>query len=324
MAVEDDVQEIKKEIIQSHNLVIKTDNLIKNLSSEIRQIQKKQESYERKYWINSVAAYVIIAALCFIGVYVGFEAKIDVVRREKAQLEEDVEKARSEAEDLQAKLSVRAQQEKAAEHLLRLKRDKRDDEALKVAEGLDINRLSPVLGRLVSRETEDLRLKIGAESLERGKSLYSRGYLKRSLQEFDRAIEVHPPDEILSDAHYQRAQLHLKMNKTAKAAEDFLLAVAAAPQASYADYALHQAASALEASGDVPRALEAYQRVVHEYPSCRWVANAKRRIARLTPAKDKEPVSKPKPEPETKPEPAPKPEPEPATDPAAAKPDAGN
>ena len=317
MAVEDDVQEIKKEIIESHNLIIKTDNLIKNLSAEIRQIQKKQESYERKYWINSVGAYVIIAALCFIGVYVGFEAKIDVVRREKSQLQEDLDKARLEAEDLQAKLSVRAQQEKAAEHLLRLKRDKRDDEALKVAEGLDINRLSPVLGRLVSRETEDLREKIGAETLEQGKSLFTRGYLKRSLQEFDRSIAVKPPGEILSDAHYQRAQLHLKMNKTATAAEDFLLAVAAAPQAVYADYALYQAAGALESSGDVPRALEAYQRVVNEYPSCRWVSPSKRRIARLTPNKGEVPAPKPKPKPVAAPEPKPKPLPSPAT-PAAA------
>jgi TolA-binding protein len=312
MAVEEDIQEIKKEIIQSHNLIIKTDNLITNLSAEIRQIQKKQESYERKYWINSVAAYVIIAALCFIGVYIGFEAKVDAVRKGRAQLEESLAAARAEAEELQQKLSVRAQQEKAAEHLLKLKREQRDEEALKVAEQLDVNRLSPVLGRLVSRETEELRRDIGRTALDEGRSLYQRGYLKRAEQELDRAVAVAPPPAILADAHYLRAQLLLKMNKTARAAEDFLAAVAAEPDADWADHALLQAAGSLEASGDVPRALEVYQRLVKAHPDSRWVPQARRRIGRLSPSPEaSEPRGDEDGEPETEPKPKPKPKPEP-------------
>ncbi len=305
MALEDDIQEIKKEIIQSHNLIIKTDNLVKNLSAEIRQIKKKQESYERRNWINSVGAYVVIGTLCFTGIYIGFEAKVEAVRRERDQLAEKLAEVSSEAEDLQKKLSVRDQQEKAAERLLRLKREKRDDEALKVAEGLDVNRLSPVLGRMVSRETEELRRKIGKEALDAGKSLLQRGYLRRSGREFDRALAVSPPAPIRADAHYQRANMMLKMNKNARAASDFLAAVKADPQASFADHALFSAASSLENSGDVPKALEAYRRLVVEYPGCRWVSQAKRRIARLTPAGEGEPEPKPKP----KPKPEPKPEP---------------
>lgn len=308
MSGEGDIQDIKKEIIQSHNLIIKTDNLIKNLSGEIRQIQKKQESYERKYWINSIGAYVVIAAVCFAGIYIGFEAKVDAVRREKDMALEQLAKVRGEADELQSKLSVRAQQEKAAENLLRLKREKRDDDALKAAEELDVNRLSPVLGRMVSRETEELRQSIGQQALDAGKSLFGKGYLKRAQREFDRSIGVHPPATILAEAHYQRAQLMLKLSKSAKAAEDFLKAVEATPQASFADYALYQAAGSLESSGDVPRALQAYKRLVSEFPNCRWVSAAKRRIDRLSQDKDAalpaKPTAAPKPKPpDTKPEP---------------------
>jgi hypothetical protein len=101
MPIEDDIQEVKKEVTKTHNLIIKTDNLVKNLSSEIRQIQKKQEKYERKYIFNSVVAYVIFVIIIFGGLYVAFDAKVGVVRREKEVLEEKLSKIETERDDLQ-------------------------------------------------------------------------------------------------------------------------------------------------------------------------------------------------------------------------------
>ena len=301
MPLEDDIQEIKKEIIQSHNLTIKTDNLIKNLSAEIRLINKRQEGYEKKYWINSVGAYVTIAVLCFTGVYIGFEAKINAVRREKDSLEEKYEKVRSEIEVLQKKISVRAQHEKAAEKLLRLKRENRKEEAFKVAEGINVTKMSMVLGQLVSRETEELRLKIGQEALSKAKSLFQRGFLKKAEQEFSRAISVRPPGPVLADAYYQRGNLMLKMNKNTQAGRDFLAAYEADPQVSFADDSLYNAAASLETSGDVPRALEAYRKLVSEHPRSKYVTPARRRIWRLTPAKDREKQNQSAPKPTNKP-----------------------
>lgn len=282
MSLEEDIQEIKKETIQSHNLIIKTDNLVASLASEIRQIQKKQEGYERKYWINSVAAYVIIAALSFGGVYIGFDAKVGAIKSEKKQMEEQLSKTKSELATLQKKISTRAQQEKSVEHLLRLKREKRYDDALKVASDLDSNRMSPVLGRLVSREADEMKQWIGASALDEGKSLFEKGYLKRALREFNRALAVDPPPSVSGQAHYHRAQLLLKLNKTVKAADDFIASQKADPKASFADIALFQAGGSLESSGDVPRALDAYARLLKQYPSSRRASAARRRIARLT------------------------------------------
>ncbi len=282
MSLEEDIQEIKKETIQSHNLIIKTDNLVANLASEIRQIQKKQDRYERKYWINSVAAYVIIAALSFGGVYIGFDAKVGAIKSEKKQIEEQLAKTKKDLEALQKKISIRAQQEKSVEHLLRLKREKRFDDALKVASDLDTNRMSPVLGRLVSREADELRQWIGSSALAAGKSLLEKGYLRRALRQFNRALDVEPPGSVSGQAHYHRAELLLKLNKSAKAAEDFIAAQKVAPKASFADLALFQAGGSLESSGDVPRALSAYTKLLKEYPGSKRASAARRRIARLT------------------------------------------
>jgi tetratricopeptide (TPR) repeat protein len=282
MAVEEDIQAIRKESIEAHNLIIKASNQLANLSGEIRQIQKRQESYERKYWINSVWSYVIFTALIFGGVYLAFEAKVGAANREKAELDRQLAKARGDAEELQAKLAVRAQQEKLAEDILRLKRDNQDEEALKLAESQDPNSLSPVLGRLVSREAEDLKEKIGRQALTAGGEWLQRGQLKHAQREFDRALAARPTrPELLAELHGQRGQVLVKLNRTALAAADFLAAFEANPRGEGADNHLFSAAGLLETSGDVPRALEAYRRLLAELPHSRYGAQARRRLAAL-------------------------------------------
>ncbi|HUU03690.1 MAG TPA: hypothetical protein VM425_19800 [Myxococcota bacterium] len=295
MTVEDMVGEIKKEIIESHNLIIKTDNLVKNLASEIKAVQKKQERYERKYIFNSVVAYVIFVVVIFGGLYVAFDAKVGVVRHEKQALEEKLQKAKAEIDGLQNKLSVRARQEKVTERFLRLKKENRPFDALKVAENLDASMLSPVMAHMVERETTDLRRTLAMESLDAGKTLYQKAHLNKALRELDRALQIKPPAELAAKIQQQRAQVLLKLNRNAQAAEAFLAAAQADPASKSADYLLYMAAGTLETSGDVPRALQAYERVLKDHPASPYASQARRQIAKLS-RKGKPEAAPPKPE----------------------------
>jgi TolA-binding protein len=319
MPVEDDIHEVLKEITKTHNLIIKTDNLVKNLSSEIRQIQKKQEKYERKYIFNSVVAYVIFVIIIFGGLYVAFEAKVGVVRREKEVLEEKLGQTEAERDDLTKKLSIRAQQERVTERFLRLKRQKQDFDALKEADHLDAKVLSPLLSELVRKEADDLRSRMADVALQEGKSLLQKGHLARALREFDRAIKVRPPGPMLAQVYYQRGLALQKLNKIANAAEAFLAATEADPESSIADDALFQAGTSLETSGDVPRALSIYERFLNDYGTSRHASQVRFRVTKLTrsgpgpavapPAPTGTPAGTegPKPEPSEKPKPTPKP-----------------
>lgn len=282
MPVEDDIHDVKKEVTKTHNLIIKTDNLVKNLSSEIRQIQKKQEKYERKYIFNSVVAYVIFVIIIFGGLYVAFEAKGGVVRREKNLLEEKLSKTESERDDLKKKLSIRAQQERVIKRFLRLKRNNQDFEALKEADRLDAKVLSPLFHELVKKEVDDLRYRMAGVSLRQGKSLLQKGHLMRAIRQLDRALKVRPPGRTLAQVHYQRGHAWQKLNKIAKAAEDFLAAAEADPDSPFADDALFHAGTCLETSGDVPRAMSIYERFLNDYESSRHASQVRRRVAKLT------------------------------------------
>ena len=62
-AGERDLSDLRREVIESRNLVIKTDNLLKNLHAELKHMGRKQEQFEKRHMATSVAAYILFAAI---------------------------------------------------------------------------------------------------------------------------------------------------------------------------------------------------------------------------------------------------------------------
>ena len=66
---ERDLEILRREVIESRNLVIKTDNLLKNLHAELKQMGRKQELFEKRHMMTSVAAYVLFATIATLGAF---------------------------------------------------------------------------------------------------------------------------------------------------------------------------------------------------------------------------------------------------------------
>jgi len=49
-AQDGDISLLRKEVIEARNLVIKTDNLLKNLHAELKQMGRKHEEQEKRHW----------------------------------------------------------------------------------------------------------------------------------------------------------------------------------------------------------------------------------------------------------------------------------
>ncbi len=73
---DEEIREIKKEIIESRGLIIKTNNLVNALGADIKSIAKRQAGYERRFNLNSAVVYVIVAALSFVGLKLASDARI--------------------------------------------------------------------------------------------------------------------------------------------------------------------------------------------------------------------------------------------------------
>ena len=74
--VDEELREIKREIIESRGLVIKTNNLTNALSADIKSIAKRQQSYERRLTWNSATAYVVFVVVVFAAQVLGIDLSL--------------------------------------------------------------------------------------------------------------------------------------------------------------------------------------------------------------------------------------------------------
>ena len=97
---ERDFSDLRREVIESRNLVIKTDNLLKNLHAELKQMGRKQEQFEKRHMATSVAAYILFAAIATLGAFTFARSEIRGAREEAAANEGKVKQLTQEVETL--------------------------------------------------------------------------------------------------------------------------------------------------------------------------------------------------------------------------------
>jgi TolA-binding protein len=106
--VDDELREIKREIIESRGLVIKTNNLTNALSADIKSIAKRQQSYERRFAWNSATAYVVFVVVVFTALKLIVDARVDAIDATSKHLRDENVRMKQELDDLRQRQSERA------------------------------------------------------------------------------------------------------------------------------------------------------------------------------------------------------------------------
>lgn len=112
MATEEyELEELKREIVESRSLTIKTNNLVNALSADIKSIAKRQQSYERKFFVNGATAYAVTICVILVLSKFFWDARLEVVKMDTkeerdhlAQLDKEL-KAAQGREDATARAS---------------------------------------------------------------------------------------------------------------------------------------------------------------------------------------------------------------------------
>src|ERR1700716_3909564 len=168
-----ELSDIRREVIESRNLVIKTDNLLKNLHAEVKQVGRRQDDFQKRQWMSSAAAYLIFALLAIVSSVLIFTARRAGATQEKERLEKriveltaQVEKDRSEATAAQAAGRVAME---AYRQMTSLPGDERLKGVDTLAK-LDTSRMSPLEKQSLADRAGMLRREIGQAAFDRGKS----------------------------------------------------------------------------------------------------------------------------------------------------------
>jgi TolA-binding protein len=109
-----ELEEIKREIVESRALSIKTNNLVNALAADLKSISKRQQGAERKVVINSATAYVVTIAILLVFVKLTWDIRLETVRAENKETRDQLEaiqkdiKVEQEREELQKRASRQA------------------------------------------------------------------------------------------------------------------------------------------------------------------------------------------------------------------------
>jgi len=86
-----ELEEIKREIVESRALSIKTNNLVNALAADLKSISKRQQGAERKVVLNSATAYVVTIAVLLVFVKLTWDIRLETVRAENKETRDQLE-----------------------------------------------------------------------------------------------------------------------------------------------------------------------------------------------------------------------------------------
>jgi len=138
---DDELREIKREIVESRALIIKTNNLTNALAADLKSISKRQMGYERRAFWNSASANLLFVVVVIGVVKLAWDARVESVQAETRGVKEKIEKYEADLKGLQQRGDDRARAESAAAAYYELIRAERRQE---VIEGFEAIRKEPI------------------------------------------------------------------------------------------------------------------------------------------------------------------------------------
>lgn len=284
-AVERELGELRKEIIEARNLVIKSDNLLKNLHAELKLTSRKQEQFEKRHLVTSATAFVIFAVLSAVGAYTFARSEIHSVRQESAANEGQAKTRGQEIEKLRTEEAARRDgSEKALKIFDELAAGKEGPQlsaALVASARLDRSRLTALEAKALDDKEASLKQSVAQASHDRGKSAFRRGDFSAASAEFARYVVLMPNGPETPYAHYWLGEARSQLRDYQGAVVPLETFLKTSPSGKNHDWASVLLGVALEETGQFAKAQDVYNSALAKYPHSIHVTQMRNRMKKL-------------------------------------------
>ncbi|WP_373045106.1 tetratricopeptide repeat protein [Vulgatibacter sp.] len=282
--MEKELAEIRKEIVEARNLVIKNDNLLKNLGSDLKVMAKKQESFERKQWVSSGVAYLAFAALAATVGILGAQGYVAQARSEIETLTVTAAEATAAATAAKAELDASREGSKAAlAAYLKLDAgtaEEREQAAMQLAQ-VDKTRLSRLEARALDDRGRAIIQSLADEKYAAGRTAYLRRNYKESAAEIGKAMALWPEHPEADDYAFYLGSAAIENQTYDVAAANLQRFVDKAKGRKNKDYAYLLLGQAYEMLGQKDKAEAALREGIQNYPASDFYRPMRGRLSRL-------------------------------------------
>jgi TolA-binding protein len=280
--VDEEIREIKKEIIESRGLIIKTNNLTNALAADIKSIAKRQAGYERRFNWNSWIAYVLFATLSFVGLKLASDARIGEIEGEQETLERQVGELRRELAEETRRTERRGNAENEAAAFYRLIRERRRTEVVERWPEVRREQLSRAEAAFFRDTVDRFHLDLSIEAYQGGLDLMRTERYAEAAEAFQEAIRLKEEASHIPAVKYELARALRHLGRHAEARVLAQQVVEQTIDRELQDDALLLYSACSEDLDDIDEARSALRTYLRRWPRSAEAVEVRRHLAELT------------------------------------------
>lgn len=182
-----EIEELKREVVNTRNLSIKTDNLIANISHEIRAIEKTQEKILGKNLASTIFIYLFVFSFIFVTAQLIFQEKVKRIKEENKISSMQYKKIEEESTEMKQKLAEVYKREEIIHDILRLVTNGNYEESSKKAGEIKVSETGRLISLLLENRLADFKKDISLEFISNGKKLIEMNKLDEGRDELLKA-----------------------------------------------------------------------------------------------------------------------------------------
>lgn len=211
--LDEELRDIKREIIESRGLVIKTNNLTNALAADLKTIGRRQQSFERRAFWNSAAANLLFVVVVLGVVKVSWDFRADSVEREVTRSQTEAKRLREELDGVQRFEDERVRAESAAATFYELIRTGKRKELLEGYEAVSKERLTRAERAFFGDEVKRARGQLSVAAYHTGVEHVRSGKWQEAVASLEEALRNDDAGTHAPAARLALAQAYRKLNR---------------------------------------------------------------------------------------------------------------
>jgi len=275
-------ESIKKEIQDIRNLVNKTDNLVMNLSADIKNVYKRQEVFYRRSYINGIVVYILFIIVIVFLSYKAFDVKIKVVTDENKKLKEEIESSAQEIKNLKEQIQVRDNIEKAIMQSLSLLDEGKKEEAADMILKISSKDMTSFQKRVINDNITHIKKELLQKYADRAMENINNKKFDFAEENIKKAYSFVSTDDDYVKVIIVEANLYMKKGDAGRAEEILTQATKKYQSAQKGAELYNQLGLFYEMYGRRRDAINTYNELLKLYPNSPLAKNAIRRVRALS------------------------------------------
>jgi len=279
---DDELREIKREIVESRGLIIKTNNLTNALSADLKTISKRQLGFERRAFWNSASANLLFVIVVIGVVKLAWDARIETVQAETHQAKDKIAKLEADMKEMQRRADERTRAESAAAAFYELVRAGRRQEIIDGFEALRKEPLTRAELAFFTDAVESARAELSIKSYQIGLDHLRTGRWHEAAVAFEDAIRLKESAAHAPSARLNLARAYRKLNRQRDAIPMLMQLSEASPDKEITDDAMFLLCESLvdiQAWNDAKTTLRAF---IRRFPDSPFLNDARMALADIS------------------------------------------